>query len=115
MPSNMRPVEPPGGLMRQLQWMVPVLLGLALTACGKDNAEAGSDGPKFDSMAVFDPVPISAADSASIPFPFDGLFAGFTDPTLNIPNAGHVSFVDAANELDGYSTSASIFCDVLGF
>lgn len=101
--------------MRQTLWVTPVLLALGLAACGKDSREAGSDGPKFDSMAVFDPVPISAADSASIPFPFDGLFAGFTDPTLNIPNPDQISFVAAANELDGFSTTASIFCDVLGF
>jgi hypothetical protein len=101
--------------MRQPRWIVPVVLGLALVACAKDDGEAGSDGAKFDSMAVFDPVPISPADSASIPFPFDGLFAGFSAPTLNIPNPDHVPFVDAANQLDGFSTTASIFCDVLGF
>ncbi|HZP11186.1 MAG TPA: hypothetical protein VFB36_02060 [Nevskiaceae bacterium] len=101
--------------MRRLHWSLPAAVCLVLAACGKGSGEAGPDGPKFDSMAVFDPVPISPADSASIPFPFDGLFAGFTDPTLNIPNPDAISFVAAANELDGFSTTASIFCDVLGF
>jgi len=93
-----------------------------LSACGgggggSSNIEGGQgETPqKFDSLALFDPVPVNTNDSATIPFPFDGLFAGFNDPTLNIPNASNVPFVAAANQQDGFSTTASAFIDVLGF
>lgn len=95
---------------------------ILLTACGGGTGNqaqlggnAGDIAQKFDSLSVFDPVPISAADSASIPFPFDGLFAGFNDPTLNIPNSKGVPFVTAANLVDGFSTTASLFFDMTGF
>jgi dienelactone hydrolase len=102
--------------MRELKSILVFGLMALIAGCGGGTSgEIGSDGPRFESLAIFDPVPINAADSASIPFPFDGLFAGFTAPTLNIPNADNVSFVTAANQQDGYSTTASIFCDVLGF
>jgi hypothetical protein len=42
------------------------------------------------------------------------LFSGFADPTLNIPNPSAAPFVTAANLTDGFSTTASIFTDVLG-
>ena len=94
-----------------------------LSACGgggsgnQDQLSGGNgDSPQqFDSMVLFDPVPINSRDSATIPFPFDGLFSGFKDPTLNIPNAGNVPFVTAANLQDGFSTTASLFLDILGF
>ena len=94
-----------------------------LSACGGGGSgnqanldgDAGNTPQSFDSLALFDPIPVSAADSATIPFPFDGLFSGFSDPTLNIPNAGNVPFVAAANQQDGFSTTASIFIDLLGF
>lgn len=95
---------------------------IALSACGGGSGNqaqldgnAGETPQVFDALSVFDPVPISAADSASIPFPFDGLFAGFNDPTLNIPNAANVPFVTAANLADGFSTTASLFFDLTGF
>ncbi|MES2884545.1 MAG: hypothetical protein V4709_07060 [Pseudomonadota bacterium] len=93
-----------------------------LAACGGGtgnqaqlDGNAGEVPQKFDSLSVFDPVPISPADSASIPFPFDGLFAGFSDPTLNIPNPRNAPFVTAANLGDGFSTTASLFFDMTGF
>ncbi|MEW6167631.1 MAG: hypothetical protein AB1651_08030 [Pseudomonadota bacterium] len=61
-------------------------------------------------ISLFDPV----AASAVIPFPNDGLFGGTADGTLNIPNASSAPFVDAANRLDGFSTVASAFTDVIG-
>ena len=99
-----------------------VASAIFLSACGGgsgNQAQLGSnagDTPQvFDALSVFDPVPINPADSASIPFPFDGLFAGFNDPTLNIPNATNVPFVTAANLGDGFSTTASLFFDMTGF
>ena len=94
-----------------------------LAACGGGgngnqanlDSNAGTSPQTFGSLALFDPVPINPADSATIPFPFDGLFSGFNDPTLNIPNSGKVPFVTAANLQDGFSTTASIFMDLLGF
>jgi len=84
-----------------------------LSACG-----GGGDGEQaqtYDSLALFDPVPTVSSDEAITPFPFDGLFAGFTAPTLNIPNPDAISFVSAVNQLDGFSTTADIFCDIAGF
>lgn len=101
------------------------LTAVLLSACGgggsgnQDQLSGGSgDTPQqFDSLVLFDPVPVNARDSATIPFPFDGLFSGFKDPTLNIPNSttSPVPFVTAANLQDGFSTTASIFLDILGF
>lgn len=100
-----------------------VALALAvLTACGggngnQDQLSGGSgDTPQtFDSMVLFDPIPIKSTDSATVPFPFDGFFSGFKDPTLNIPNGSNAPFVTAANLQDGFSTTASLFLDILGF
>jgi hypothetical protein len=98
--------------MRGLKWM-PVLLVLAVAACGgkADDDDSGLVGEEANVYSLFDPV----ASSAVIPFPFDGLFTGTTDGTLNIPNAGGVPFVTAANELDGFSTTASLFTDFIGY
>lgn len=107
-------------------WSMAAVLGLTsvalLSACGggtgnqsQIGGNAGDTPQTFDSLSVFDPVPISTADSASIPFPFDGLFAGFSDPTLNIPNPRNAPFVTAANLGDGFSTTASLFFDMTGF
>lgn len=94
-----------------------------LAACGGGGSgnqnnisvDAGKSPQTFDSLALFDPIPINSRDSATIPFPFDGLFSGFNDPSLNIPNSANVPFVTAANLQDGFSTTASIFMDLLGF
>lgn len=90
----------------------------ALAACsGGGNGDDGESPQSFDSLVLFDPVPQIAGESAIIPFPFNGLYAGFNKPTLNIPNAaGSSSFalVDAVNHLDGFSTVADLFADVLG-
>lgn len=98
--------------MRGLKLM-PVLMALALAACGgkAGDDDSGLIGADASVYSLFDPV----ASSAVIPFPFDGLFTGTTDGTLNIPNAGNVPFVAAANELDGFSTTASLFTDFIGY
>lgn len=92
----------------------PVLLALALAACGNANdSDNGLQGSDANAYSLFDPV----AASAVIPFPFDGLFNGTTDGTLNIPNGAAddaVPFVTAANKLDGFSTTASLFTDFIG-
>ena len=97
--------------MRLLRVM-PVLMALVLVACGKaGDDDSGLVDADANVYSLFDPV----ASSATIPFPFDGLFTGTTDGTLNIPNAGNVPFVTAANELDGFSTTASLFTDFIGY
>ncbi|HVT36393.1 MAG TPA: hypothetical protein VHE37_12455 [Nevskiaceae bacterium] len=98
--------------MRPVKKIVLVLcLGL-LSACSQqNNGDAGLTQSKAGVFSLFDPT----AASPTIPFPFDGLFAGFTTPTLNIPNAGNVPFVNDANKQDGFSTTASIFTDFIGF
>jgi hypothetical protein len=88
-------------------------LALALAACSNDDGpdDGGLAESKSGVFSQFDPV----AASPAIPFPFDGLFAGFNDPTLNIPNASSAPFVEDANLLDGFSTTASAFTDFIGF
>lgn len=92
--------------------LAAVLLALVLGGCDKaEDNDSGLIGEKTSAYSLFDPV----AASPTIPFPFDGLFTGSTDGTLNIPNAGNVPFVAAANELDGFSTTASLFTDFIGY
>ncbi|MDM4769145.1 hypothetical protein [Solimonas sp. SE-A11] len=90
-------------------------LVLALSACDKASNEGGDfpGGVGEKAVSLFDPL----ADSPQIPFPVDLLFAGFSDPTLNIPNASTPPnpFIAAVNQLDGWSTTASLFTDVAGF
>lgn len=90
-----------------------LVLALALSACDKADNEGGDfpGGVGDKAVSIFDPI----AASPQIPFPVDLLFAGFSDPTLNIPNSGAVPFVTAANEQDGWSTTASLFTDLTGF
>lgn len=91
--------------------LAPVLLALALGACGKnDNGDGGLSEVDSKLFSLFDPV----AASAVIPFPNDGLFTGTTDGTLNIPNPGATPFVTDANRQDGFSTAASLFTDLIG-
>jgi hypothetical protein len=91
-----------------------LLAAAVLSACGGGSTD-GSGAQKFAALALFDPVPVNPADAATVPFPFDGFFAGSNDPTLNIPNASNAPFVTAANLQDGFSTSASWFLDLVGF
>jgi len=86
------------------------VLALGLSACTSSDRVP----PNNDAVILFDPVPFSPTSGAIVPFPFDGLFAGFSGPTLNIPNPENISFVASANELDGFSTSASLFADATG-
>jgi pimeloyl-ACP methyl ester carboxylesterase len=94
-------------------------LVLALSACDKASNEGGDfpGGTGEKAVSIFDPL----AASPQIPFPVDLLFAGFSDPTLNIPNPPTPPtnqpnpFVAAVNQLDGWSTTASLFTDVAGF
>ena len=82
-----------------------------LSACGGQNDPGGEDGGlETGVFSLFDPV----AASPQVPFPFDGFFSGFKDPTLNIPNASNAPFVTQANLQDGFSTTASLFTDLLG-
>lgn len=82
-----------------------------LSACSSRNDPGGEDGGLESGVfSLFDPV----AASPQVPFPFDGFFSGFTDPTLNIPNASNAPFVTQANLQDGFSTTASMFTDLLG-
>lgn len=63
-------------------------------------------------VSLFDPVSLT---SVIVPLPFDAFFAGFNDPTLNVPNTRNAPFVDQANFIDGWSTAAPIFTDLVGF
>ena len=93
---------------------------LTLVGCIGDDEE---QKVVTESYVGFDPI-VAAADNANlpaaqqrgpvIPFPFDALFAGAKTPTLNIPNAGNVTFVSQANLQDGFSTTASWFVDIFG-
>jgi hypothetical protein len=100
--------------MRSILVLGAVLSCAFLAAC--DKAEDGADG-SVGVLSLFDPVAAnpSLCGGPAIPFPNNGLFSGFADPTLNIPNPSSAPFVTAANLTDGFSTTASIFTDVLGF
>jgi dienelactone hydrolase len=85
---------------------------LALAACGGVGRGGGSQAVvNPNSTALFEPV-ASGGNSALIPFPFDGLFSGYTAPTLNIP--GLAAPLSDANLQDGFSTTASIYSDLSG-
>jgi len=95
----------------QYRHTLSVLMLLLVSACGGPKDPGGGDGDlKTGAFSLFDPV----AASPTVPFPFDGFFSGATDPTLNIPNASNAPFVTQANLQDGFSTTASIFTDLLG-
>ncbi|NKF24068.1 hypothetical protein [Solimonas marina] len=95
--------------------IVSLLLAAGLVACSSaHDDDTGFAGTPANAYSLFDPV----AASAIIPFPFDGLFTGTTDGTLNIPNGANddeVPFVTAANKLDGFSTTSSLFTDFIGY
>lgn len=94
-----------------------LVLGLfvcfAIAGCSK--SDEGTE-IAFGAYSLFDPIAAnpSLCGSPAIPFPNNALFSGTTDATLNIPNPSAAPFVTAANLTDGYSTSASMFTDVLG-
>lgn len=90
--------------------LVPMAVAVtALIVVGCSRVEESEDGgiPKGNLVSLFEPT------TGTVPFPFDGLFAGFSDPTLNIPSSAPPA--QAANELDGWSTTGSIFTDLIGF
>jgi dienelactone hydrolase len=80
---------------------------LLTAACG--GGGEGKSAQTFSSEVQFDP---TNATNPVIPFPFDGLFSGSATPTLNVP--GLPAPLSDINQLDGFSTSASIFADVTG-
>jgi hypothetical protein len=80
---------------------------LLTAACG--GGGSGKQAQVFNSEALFDP---TNATSPEIPFPFDGLFSGSATPTLNVP--GTPAPLSDINQLDGFSTSASMFADITG-
>ena len=86
-------------------------VSLVLTGCFEDSE---SETGKVDVVVGFDPVPLPGNNTV-IPFPFDGLFAGNSMPTLNIPNPSGNPMVTQANLQDGFSTTASSFIDIFGF
>lgn len=102
--------------MRYLRWLPALMLAVGAMGCSSPDDEGGDDftgtpeNPR-KLISLFDPV----AASAVIPFPVDLLYGNApTDSTLNIPNAANAPFVTAANHLDGFSTVASLFTDLVG-
>jgi dienelactone hydrolase len=94
------------------------VLGLLVAGC--DKAGDGSDG-SVGALSLFDPIGAnpSLCGSPAIPYPNNALFADGTSPTgltrdttLNIPSTASTAV--AANLTDGFSTTASIFTDMLG-
>ncbi len=96
-----------------------LLLAAGLSACDTTDPEEDGGLASSNFLSVFEPAPAvppgGVCPTAAIPFPFDGLFSGFTDPTLNIPNGTGAPFVTEANLTDGFSTTANLFTDFVGF
>lgn len=94
---------------------VVLVLSLCFVIAGCDKAEDGV-GSEVGVISLFDPAAVnpSLCGGPAIPFPNNALFSSTTDGTLNIPNPAGAPFVTAANLTDGFSTTASIFTDVLG-
>lgn len=82
-----------------------------LAGCSVDEA-AEQQQLQTAPVSLFDPVSLTGR---IVPLPFDAFLAGFSDPTLNIPNSTNAPFVTAANLVDGWSTVAPIFTDLVGF
>lgn len=79
-----------------------------LSACGVDSDESQPVVTEPDQglfTATFKPA------SAQVPFPNDIFFSGTADGTLNIPASASNPGLTAMNDLDGYSTTASIYVD----
>lgn len=87
----------------------PLALAAIMTACGGSSSR--NNNPPV--VALFEPAPLEG--TPTLPYPNDLLFAGFDDPTLNIPNPGGANpLVAAANLTDGFSTTAPLFTDLSG-
>lgn len=97
-------------MRRRISFLVPLFI---LAACSRPNDGTSTE---VGLLSLFDPIAAnpSLCGGPAIPFPNNALFSGTTDATLNIPNSASTSFVTAANLTDGYSTTASMFTDVLG-
>lgn len=88
---------------------ISVVAAFCVTACGSNTT------PPANVEAEFYPVAPAPESAVVIPFPFNGLYSGFSAPTLNIPNSTNLPFVSAANELDGFSTVGDLFFDIAQF
>jgi len=100
--------------MRHWKFAPVVLVSVAtllLSACGGGSGDQGKQPQTFSSLVLFDPV---NATNPITPFPFDGLFSGFSTPTLNVPFPPNSAPLSDINQLDGFSTTAQIFADVAG-
>lgn len=94
--------------MRHKRYLPLLVLAAALLpACDRVSEEEDGGRPTGNLVSLFEPT------AGTVPFPFDGLFSGFTTPTLNIPQ--EAAPAQAANRTDGFSTTANIFTDFLGF
>lgn len=106
-------------MKRFISGLVALSAAALLVGCSSGGGSGG--GQAVDALVGFEPVKQASFDQQIVPYPFDGLFAGFSSPTLNIPlpDPGTPSDpvnapVIAANMTDGFSTAASLFADVLG-
>jgi len=104
--------------LRNVSLLCAAVLLAACSSAG-DTGKNPQDFSNNNAQVLFDPLAITG--QAVIPFPFDGLFAGFSSPTLNIPlvdptdpTAAANALPAAANMVDGFSTTASMFIDVTG-
>lgn len=89
--------------------LLSTFLSLFLGACGGSGSR--NDSPPV--VALFEPAPVEG--TPTLPYPNDLLFAGSSDPSLNIPNPGGANpLVAAANLTDGFSTTAPLFTDLSG-
>ncbi|MDR3418573.1 MAG: hypothetical protein P4L83_20575 [Nevskia sp.] len=99
--------------MRQWKLAPVVFVSAAMLLSGCGGGGEGKSPQTFSApsqataLVLFDPTNVT---TPVIPFPFDGLFSGSATPTLNVP--GTPAPLSDINQLDGFSTTASIFADV---
>jgi hypothetical protein len=89
--------------------LVLLLAAGVLSACGGVDSDESQPVVTEPDQGLFTATFKPA--SAQVPFPNDIFFSGTADGTLNIPASASNPGLTAMNDLDGYSTTASIYVD----
>lgn len=86
-----------------------LLAASAIAACGGVDSDESQPVVTEPDQGMF--TALFSPSTAQVPFPNNIYFSGTTDGTLNIPASPANPALSALNELDGFSTTASIYVD----